>query len=805
MIAWSVGPLVVLLVFLGKWFTGRRSEAVSWLSRELAEVLLAVSIVVALEPLLSMAGPGLFDSAKSTIDRSIASLSAFLDRLLDLSKAVAVLDVVLGIVFAEAGSSTAPTVVVGYQTSMHAALGPLELLATSTGLALALLRGLLTVLNFSPSFQGLLVSLTPTLLVPRVRRLTLPVWFVAFILAVLIPTAVQTYTLSLQPLSVRIPVESNIGVVKFHVEDVSATPIFKPDVLVALRDDEGHVYVTRIREGSAVLLPIGNYTALWLVHYWTNFTLHACCYSPREYSSCNCYVWPAVFQVKEGYTTDVQVWLPVEPIEEGNGHSGHVLAYVGDSIVRSNKGEGYVTYSFSLHELKRGVTVLVRGGPYRVQYSPNLGGCKPNITVSGGKPPGKLIDPSWLRQAREAYKKWLQRVARGISVNGDVPLNLTETPIPGFSEYALHISIAHCDFTEGNATVNLNLTIWGIAQWNATTAPTYISSWDPVTRFTAWITENVVEVLNPIAQLFGIVMTLLITASALLSFAGVSAFYLSDWAKALLPHPRSLIKPPLLSWAKKVLDRERREDEERWIENHLDDPTRVNEVENLFKKKRGSTFSKRTDRGLFEVTVSEREARRKSSRVKKLLNMYLRSRKGLRALEGPVRLVVKEKLPQLPLKLHIMYHAIRGYRRFSYRQLNFEAADNYIMTLDRDLYTRILTTYKQLALNDLRSSSRNQEDVSRLIKLIENAETLSEVDTGVIYATGFDHELYLSLLKRYKIYEEPIFSRKALLLNYRLQALKRLGSGENVKWARELYLNFRRASEKDSPGLEGSR
>jgi len=800
MIAWSVGPLVVLLVFLGKWFSGQRSEAVRWLSRELAEALLAVSIVVTLEPLLAMAGPGLFDSAKSATERSIASLSAFLDRLLDLSKAVAVLDVVLGIVFAEAGGSMAPAVVAGYQTSMHAALGPLELLATYAGLALALLRGLLTVLDFSPSFHSLLVSLTPTLFVPKVRRLTLPVWFVALVLAVLVPTAVQTYTLSLQPLSVGIPVGSNFGVVKFHVEDVSGTPIFKPDVLVALRDDGGRVYVTRIREGSAVLLPVGNYIALWLVHYWTNFTLHACCYSPREYSSCSCYVWPATFQVKEGYTTDVQVWLPVEPIEEGYGHSGHVLAYVGDSIVRSIKGEGYVTYSFSLQELKRGVTVLVRGGPYRVQYSPDLGGCKPNITVSSEKPPGKLIDPSWLQQAREAYKKWLQRVTRGISVNGDVPLNLSETPIPGFSEYALHISLAHCNSTEGNVTANLNLTIWGIAQWNATTAPTYISSWDPVAAFTAWITENVVEVLNPIAQLFGIMITLLTGAAALLSFAGVSTFYLSEWAKALLPHPRNLIKPPLLSWVKKALSRER-EVEGRWIKDYLNESTRANGVENLFKEQHSPALSRSTDRELFEVTVSEQGERGGSNRVKKLLYMYLRSQRGLRALEGSVRLAVKEKLPQLPLKLHVMYHALRGYRRFSYRQLNFEAADNYIMTLDRDLYMRMLTTYKQLALNDLRYFSRKQEEVSRLFRLIENAETLSEVDTGVIYATAFDHELYLSLLKKYKIYEEHIFSRKALLLNYRLQALKRLGSKENVRWARELYLDFRRAIEKDSRRL----
>ncbi len=766
MIEWAVGILIILIVFLYKWFILQRREALSWLSRESAEALFLVSLILVLQGVYTASGAGLYESTASLLEDSLRILKGLLDEILRLSKAIAILDIALGIIFAGAGSGEALAVLSSYQTLFHTSLGPLEALAGFVGTGIVVARVLLVITREARVLSMLVPMLAPFLLVPRLRRLVLPFWLFSLALGIVLPISVQSYTIDLHVMNINVPDIQDMGFVKLHVVEASGTPIFKPDVLVAFRDSEGSLYVARVREGSTLALPAGNYTATWVVHYWTNFTIPACCLSPSNYSSCECYVWPARFRVSGNSTLEILVWLPVDLIDHGVGHSGHVLAYAGDAPLHPVKGEGYVSYSFSYNELKRGVTVAVRGGMYSLS---NPGKCSLDVTIDYVRPPGKTVSFQWLSEAYRSYAEWLNRIARGVALQQLIPLNLSPLQVPNYREYSIHLRLIECNTTDA---AEVSLTIWGHGEWNASTAPTFIERWQPIAALTSLMINNALEYLNPITQLLGALLALIFTSAALLGLSAVSVPLLKDFTKSLLPKPRIALKIPLfatlyITMRKRIVAR-----------SHPFSPRNLEEHPGSFSKIR---------RPLEQV---------KEGKKKRSSTAYALFLRGLKAFEEPLRAELKNKALEAPYKLHKAIYTLLGYKSFEGRQLWFYAVDGFLEVHKKWLYERLLNKYKELAINDLRRHGTKPDVTSRYSDLIHKARSLEEIDTSLFEATLLDIPCGSAIVKKYKIYQgsllEPVWKR--VLLNYRLVALEKLAREcstpsecREISLARKLY------------------
>ncbi|QOJ79651.1 hypothetical protein IG193_04135 [Infirmifilum lucidum] len=746
MLEWAIGASLTLIAFLYKWFTLHRKEALRLLSRELAETLFLASLILVLQGTYSVQGAGLHETTARLLEDSLGVLRELLDMIIKLSKAIAVLDITLGIVFAGAGGGEALAILSSYQTLFHASLGPLEALAGFVGTGIVVARALLVIVRESRALSMLVPILAPLLLVPRLRKLALPLWLFSLALGIALPIAVQSYTTDLHVMNINVPDIQGMGLVKLRVVEASGTPIFKPDVLVAFRDSEGSLYVARVREGSTLALPVGNYTAAWVVHYWTNFTIPACCLSPSNYSSCNCYVWPARLEVSSNSTLEVLVWLPVDLIDQGVGHSGHVIAYAGDTPLHPVKGEGYVSYSFSHNKLRRGVTVAVRGGEYSLS---NPGKCSLNVTIDYVRPPGKTVNFQWLSEARRSYTEWLNRVIRGVTLQQLIPLHLSPLHAPGYREYSIHLRLIECNAT---GEEEVSLTIRGHGEWNASTAPAFIERWQPVTALTSLLIGKTLEYVNPITQLMGAILALFFTSAALLGLSGVNIPLIKGFIKSLLPRPRTALKIPLFNTlyttvGKKIIAR-----------SH---PLSVTGLE-------GPPWPiSKIQQPLEQV----KEAKKRRPGIAHTLLS-----RGLRAFEGPLRVKLKNEALEAPHRLHKAIYTLLGYKSFEGRQLWFYAVDGFLEAHMKWIYERLLSEYKELAINDLRDHGTKPDVTSRYSDLILKARSLEEVDTLLFEAMLFDFPCESAILKKYKIYQgsllEPVWKR--VLLNYRLVVLEKL-------------------------------
>lgn len=780
----AAGLAAAVTVILLKWLAGRREEAVQVATRELAEALLAVSLLVVLTVYANRATPELYPEVESRLSSAAAKFEELLNNIQRLAAAVALLDIAVGVVTAGAGSAAAYTALQGYQTLLHTTLGPLEATAAYVGAAMLVSRLLLLIVKLLPLAAGALAALTPLLLVPRARDVVAPVWVVLFALTVFLPLSVANVA-DVQVIAVPAGWPLRLGSVHVRVEESSGSPVYKPVVLVAFKDSSGNLFVSRVRDGSLLLLPEGNYTALWIAHYWTNFSLHGCCYSRDPGVSCDCYVWPATFYVKANTTAELLVYIPVDLIEEGEGHSGHTRVLVGNVELHPTKGKDYVEYRFSPRELEKGVVVLVRGGAYNLSTEKANATCTLRVEEGAEKPPGEPLDYAWYSHAQEAYEEWVNRVRGGLPPVG-LQLNLSHGGLPRMREYSLRLQADNC-------SAGAILRVFGAGEWNVTHAPTYIGPWIQLTNLSSAIATSLTKYTQPVIILLSATLTLIFTGAALASTVAVSLHLMTSFVSSQFPRPRRVVPrlSDLVHGLRKVSGHRR---------------FRIEVITSSGKRKvleeKPSILERLDDasRILSESPVplmlrAAREAAGSGEVGNRLEMFYNFSKLGLRVYEP--RLV--RTLRGVPGVFEKLGYRVLGYRVPSRAQLRwFRAADNILSTHRREFAEKYLKTLKELVAEDLeRYAGRRAE---HLIKALEKAKYFDELDR-VVFTAVFERKLPSELVSReLKVYPKHPLIEDVIAYGYRFRALEKLESEyrEEVRLAARLYTKWARLAEVES-------
>ncbi|ABL78124.1 hypothetical protein [Thermofilum pendens] len=554
------GIAIAIIAFetLYYYATQRRSKAVSAISREVAELALFQALSLALLGLYSYYSRVALDESFRHVESLSRSLWAYYRSVLSTLGAVAVVDVAVSLAIA-LGLPEASEALQYFDPVRHLVIGPLENIATILGTAWLLLRVAHSLLVASLQLRDYTKALILSISVPRLRKVTLPIAALLVTVTVILPfslSGVKHCGTPLPPLNYT----REIGYFEFDVRDLSLKSI--PDVvLVAATDTSGSRIVLRARSGERVPVPAGNYTFLWVANYWANFSLHGCCFDPTPGSFCNCYVSPARTRVEPNCTITLLVWLPVNVIHRSGGTSGHVVGYHGASALSpSSEGNGWV--EFELQPELREFEFYARGGGFDVLYvngsaaAGNRSCWYLSYTVAGGGPPGSEIDAGAFEAWVEAYNAWVKRLS--LSIPSDkLDKLLLKTQKPSFTTYSVRIRTWTGNCTGSSDQGAPRVRFYGLGSWNASSAPTFVSSWLQVEALRTRVEEALGGILDLAGTLYNAyLLVVAVGAGLLLLSAGLASTSLTRTLGSLAAPLRSASRPAFAYFLSQISKKE---------------------------------------------------------------------------------------------------------------------------------------------------------------------------------------------------------------------------------------------------------
>lgn len=457
----------------------RRRGLREYFAREVTEFTLHIGIFSLLATLSCvLAPPEIYEAALKNIGEAEQLMLTLHRKLLQAAAGAAFLHLLLTLYLGYSGEIDIGSTLAQYAYELDGFLGPLSQLANTAGLLGRMLNHLATLLKLSELLRPIYDALLASILVPRLRRFTTPLVAFLFVLTVVAPYSLALLTPQLQPLP-EVARVNTVGKVLVRVYDESQMPVIGA-LLIALKDDEERVYVARVRDPTELVLPEGNYTALWVAAYFTNFTVPGCCYSPAPYVSCSCPIWPARFSVKAGGATTLLVNLPVNFIYCDGGIGGIYVASRGDSPLRGAAGNCAALLAL---EPPGGYLIAARAGPYRLSVTNGTliavgETCwRVTLTRSATLPPGVVMDFGVLKRNREYYEWWWEKVSRALLDRVRELLAPAKVSAPEFLEYGLAISFTRDECTS-EASREVRVVLEGRCCWNMTHAVPYNPFWE---------------------------------------------------------------------------------------------------------------------------------------------------------------------------------------------------------------------------------------------------------------------------------------------------------------------------------------
>jgi len=784
-LVFGVGLASTSIVVLLYWSLGFKKRALRIFLSELIGFLASFSLLVIFYPELSKVGNSLYWAVSETLTQLISRMKEYHSRIVSLSLSIAVFDIIIGIVFAGAGGPATAELLSLYQPWMHVSLSFLETLGNLIGTTAFISHLLLRLTTLLPFIYSLLLTLIPLIFIPRLRRLILPVWLLFLAVSVILPLQVRNFPeirLSEVP---GINPPSGLGYLHVQVREASGTPIYRPLILLGLRDHEGNLYVSRVREGSILILPAGKYKALWVTEYWTNFTLNSCCYleeKDRAWSYCSCYVWPAVFNVSSGLTVNLTVSLPVDIIETPQGHTGHVIAFTGDKPIHpSVRGEGYVSYYLGESSLKKGVFISFRGGGFTIERFESEGlSCPINISTSRALPPGQRIDALWYQRALQRSAEWLKRVRVFPEMDVFLESNVTNFPIPRFEEQTVYLSLDKCNETKIFQPI-LNITIIGRGVWNESFIPIYVSHWEIISQVSEHLISAPINFLSSFIVLYNALFVILIETTSIVGLGGslevaLSTFFRQTISKTKIANLSRTINV-FFSTRSKPGDRDK-------ILVKIITPSGVRITSIPNKSRLISALEKVNEAPvpLFLKVVNERK------RNRFLHNFYLLSKKKFRISARRFDIAISHGAQRILSPLKRILVSSLGYHAFSRGQLYFKLNDITLRKLNPKLAELMTIKYRELVTVDIRKI--RSELTKELSDLVENSTSIESIDRILLFIWLANPRVFKELLRLNKLYAEKGYEVESLQLLYRLKALDQLKNenGSIVKMAKKMYL-----------------
>lgn len=523
------------------WFIQKREKAIGVLSKEIAELLIYGSLVLILLHLCSSYTAVSVNEALEKLKEVSENLYKLYSTALRWLISTAFVDVIISLAVA-LGAPEATIALEYFDLLRHTVLPQLQYFAVQVGTAWLLTKLVECLIESLSRLRDFARVLTLLALVPRVRKIALPLSVLVLALSLALPFTVgraDTIPISTPPF---IPSINSTGQVELYVEDVLGSPVYET-IMVGLRGTNGSLFVVKGRTGDHIPLPPGNYTVLWIVNYWTNFSLHACCYEDSPYSYCDCYAYPAKFFLMLNSTQKLYVWLPVYLITSSNGTMGHIVAYEGTSLLHpSGQGDGFV--EFVLEPGKRTKEFFVRGDGFRIEYV--NGSLKAGNTtcwimhyrVTNEMPPGSDLDLGAFSLWSSSYESWVGRISPAVpeSVAGKLSLR---RGFPRFDTYGVKVWFeeANCTSTTQGNQSNPRIIFYGKGSWNASSAPIFLSHWQYVSLASDWLKECLTRVVYPLLALYKTYLLVFTMFGGILISTGV---YYSAVFSPISMHMRSL-------------------------------------------------------------------------------------------------------------------------------------------------------------------------------------------------------------------------------------------------------------------------
>lgn len=535
-------------------------------------------------------------------------------------------------------------------------------------------------------------------------------------------------------------------------------------------------------------MPTGVYTAVWVADYWTNFTINGCCYVNQTKSGgyCNCWVSPSLFRIYDQSTTTVVVTLPVDIIENYEGHTGHVIAFVGDNVIHPEKGDGYVDFQFDPKDLEKGVEISVRGGSYNLSLlDKNATQCQVHLIRGTEKPPGELLDLSWYGRALREYDNWLSRVENGIPESFLHIFRVRGTGAPSFDEYTIHLSTSKCNSTSPVPVVKVR--VYGNGMWNESNCPVYISGWTIIRQVLGSVLVSTWNIIEPLVILYAALFSTIVTGAGVLSLAGVHDNPLLSLLKQSISKPRSSHTPPLRLFA---LPARLKRSKGGIIRIEIFTPEG-----RLVLKPSSHGGSRRIVEGLNESPATfVLRALSEKTRDKHLRSMYRAAKYGLRGFEGKIRSNLYKKLVSSTFLAQIKISSLLGYHVYTRKQLNVRDSDSLLKALKPEVADALLRKYKEVVAEDLVKLSKDFS--SEYLKKIEESDSLDKIDLVLSLLFFREPEFLDKIFKANRIYAASEGLKLASLqLYYRLKALERVEGIDTatLRLSKEIYLDRKKA------------
>ena len=506
------------------WFTQRRKHSLNVLSQRVVELILYTGVVVILLRLYSLYAMVSIDCSIKKLRELEGNLYKAYSGALQLLFGSAVVDSIISLA-ATLGTPEATIALEYFDLFRHTVLAQLEYLSVQTGAAwlITSLTGFL--IDSLRNLRNITRTIILLSLVPKIRKFALPTSVILLAFSLALPYTIseaESIPTSMPPF---VAMTSPTGTLRLKVKDFSDTPTLDT-ILIGLRDTNSTLFVVKGKNGDQLVLPTGNYTVLWIINYWTNFTLHPCCYEKSPYSYCNCYAYPAKFSLKPNQTLELNVWLPIYLITSEKGTMGHVVAYEGVVPLRPSRNENG-TVEFALEPSTSVKEFFIRGGDFQLVYL-NESLISKNGTcwtlyyrVTNEMPPGVIADLRALDSWKKSYDDWVERIRNAIPEFLSDKLVLKDE-VPNFREYGIKIWFGkkNCSGVFSGNVSSPKIIIHGIGYWNHSSAPAYLSLWQKVSHIDGWLKENFNSFIYPLLALYKSFLLVFIMFSGILLTVG---------------------------------------------------------------------------------------------------------------------------------------------------------------------------------------------------------------------------------------------------------------------------------------------
>ncbi|MCC6059219.1 MAG: hypothetical protein LM563_03125 [Thermofilum sp.] len=530
--------LAALAAELAVLFTLQRSGARELLSREVSELVLSTGLFLTFLIFASYyAPPGAIETARENLAEAGDALNLIHRKLVGLSLGTTALGVILSFYLAR-GSYKLPEILQTYAVNLDRLVGPLSSIASLVGLAAALARHFLLLVELGGKLRPYLEALLPTLLIHKVRRFTAPLIALLFTVSVITP-----YALSLRLPHVEAPLHfieapEKWGFAHFKVYDRSGGVVSAP-VLVALKDISGRLYIARVSHEYTVALPAGNYTAAWAAAYFTRFDVPGCCLDPKPYAYCSCPVWPARLHLDNYSVVNVQVSLPVNLIYCEEGVGGIFTAQRGGAPLPFSSVNCRAAVYVEPREGEPAF-IAVKGGGYGVIFPSGRvpagnGTCwYVNVSRTGGKPPGVEIDHDLLGRARRGYIFWWNSVKDAVAEHLRSLFEVRNSNTPNYMEYELMVSFYKGACAGQPVQVPFaEVLIQGVCCWNDSHAVPLNPFWEQTHLIADSLPLLAGDIIRLFSLLYNSALLVVYWASGVLLAAGLYMGTLPYTAKAL--------------------------------------------------------------------------------------------------------------------------------------------------------------------------------------------------------------------------------------------------------------------------------